>query len=444
MSPLRTLGNLKELLFAVEAGLLNIRESLDMHQFCAYWGAHDVLSYLQDCLCVVHGTAGCISNRRFLASMGSSEPCDLDPHYSTAFTDHDVIFGGEKRLAEALREAAARHDPALIAVITNCCADIIGDDVGGVVRSIPEVAKRTVWLHTGGFSGRSYRKGTEEAFAVLARVMEEAPAAPVKKGTVNLFLRRWIWGETQRKETEEAVRLLSKLGLTVNQVMRKGIALRDFISMKEAEANVALCSFFGAALFEEMEKRFGTRTAHVSNPVGLTQTLAWMAEIARVTGRTYDPAGDPEVAELTALRAQVRAEIGEGRHALIWTQTGERMIGLARLATDVGLDPIAVGVDASIVREKIRMFRREVRDGFNVKVSKASTIEDVRELARHLDDPIVFCNDDYFPEHPILEHRYAQNPIYGLSGCRIVYGKLRDALRARRSRYSLVSQVVPA
>lgn len=443
MNWLRSLGEFDELVTAIELDLVDIRESLDMHQFCAYWGAYDVFSYIKDCVCLVHGAVGCMANRRFLPTMGGSEACEFDPQYTTAFSEHDVIFGGEKKLKAALAEIEAKHSPRLMAVITNCCADIIGDDVAGVVRSVSRVNEKTVWLHTGGFTGKSYRKGSEAAMAVLADVMEKAGPRPVRKGTVNLFLRRWIWNEAQENEIREGVRLLEKMGLKVNKVMRKGISLDDLVSFREAEANVAVCFYFGMAMFEEMNRRFGTKMVKASTPVGLTQTLAWMDDVRRVMGLDHDLRDDPEVQALMALRDDIRRRIGPGRHALIWTQTGERMVGVTRFALDVGLDPIVVGVDPATVRDKIKMFRKEIGEGFNPKISTAQTVEDIRALAKELNDPIIFCNDDYFPEFPVFRYRYGQRQVYGLTGCRLLYGKLLESLTAKRSRYSLTTQVLP-
>jgi nitrogenase molybdenum-cofactor synthesis protein NifE len=443
MSRLQGLDELAELVLAIEADLIEIRESLDMHQFCAYWGAHDVLRYLRDCTCVVHGTSGCMTSRRLLPTLGSAESCDLDPHYSTALDEHDVIFGGEKKLAAALREVEARHAPALVAVVTNCCADIIGDDIAGVVASVPEVASKTIWLHTGGFTGKSYRAGAEAAFVALARLMADAPARPVRKRTVNLFLRRWIWGATLESEISETVRLLQKMGVSVHRVMRQGMSVDEFLSLREAEANVSLCSFFASALFDEMERRLATKSVRTSSPVGLSQTLSWMEAIASALALPKRPEDDEEVNDLLGRRQRLRDRIGEGRHAVVWTQTGDRMIGLARLAQDVGLEPVLVGVDPAAVRDKITMFRREIDSGFRASISTAASVEAIRELLHELNDPIVFCNDDFFPEHPVFEHRHAQNVVYGLSGARLLYSRLDQALQAKRSRYSLVTQVVP-
>lgn len=443
MSWLKTLGNLKELVEAIEMDLLDIRETLDMHQFCAYWGAYDIFSYLKDAICLLHGNVGCMANRRFMPVLGSFEACDFDPHYTTGFTEHEVIFGGEKKLATAIAEINAKHQPKLLAVVTNCCADIIGDDVAGIANAARATDPNVVWLHTGGFTGKSYRQGSEQALNVLAQIMEDAPAQPVKKGSVNIFLRRWIFGETQQREAAEAIRLMEKMGLTVNQVMRKGMTFDEFISLKTAEANVAMCFYFGMALFEEMKTRFGTKMVKATTPIGLTQTLVWMNELREIMALDYDPAQDDEIRALTELRERVRNRIGPNRYALVWAQTGERMIGMTRLAIDVGLQPIVVGVDSAIVRDKIKIFRKEIDEGFDPKISTAQTVEDIRELARVIGNPVIFCNDDFFPEYPVFKYRFAQSQVYGLAGCRLVYQKLLDAFDARRSRYSLTAQVVP-
>jgi nitrogenase molybdenum-cofactor synthesis protein NifE len=260
---------------------------------------------------------------------------------------------------------------------------------------------------------------------------------------VNLFLRRWIWGETRERELAEAARLLGKMGISVHGVLREGLSVEELLGFREAEANVSLCSFFASALVDEMERRLGTRAVRTSAPVGLTETTAWMEEVGRALDVPVRAEEDPEIRELEAIRRRLRDRLGRGRHAVIWTQTGDRMIGLARLARDVGLEPVLVGVDPAAVRDKIAMFRRELDRGFGASISTASTVEGIRELLRDLDDPVVFCNDDYFPEHPVFEHRHAQRAIYGLSGARLLYARLERALSARRSRYSLLTQVVP-
>lgn len=436
------MGLFSELVEAVESDVLRIREGLDMHQFCAYWGAHEIFGYIDGCVCIVHGTSGCMSNRRFLLPFGGADKCHLEPQYTTAFSEHDVIFGGERKLADAVALVQERHNPKLIAVITNCCADIIGDDVGGVVRGMEKDGQRILWLHTGGFTGKSYRKGTEEAFHALARLMAEAPPKPVVPGTINLFPRRWVWGENQQREAAEGIRMLEKLGLKVNSILRKGIPYEEFLDLRTAEANVSQCFFWSMELFEQMSRHFGTKQIKASNPVGLTSTLAWMEATARAMGIDYDFDNDPEIAELKELRERVRARAGSGRKAVVWTQTGEKLIGLVKFARDLGLDPVAVGVDPAIVRDKMGMFRKELNDGFDVPLYLSSYVEEIRAFVDSLDDPVVLCNEDYFPGRVVFRHRYNGQQTYGLAGARSMYGEFLHALDNRRSRYSFLREAV--
>jgi nitrogenase molybdenum-iron protein alpha/beta subunit len=436
------MGLFSELVEAVEADVVHIREGLDMHQFCAYWGAHEIFGYIDGCVSVVHGTAGCMSNRRFLMSFGGADKCHVDPQYSTAFSEHDVIFGGERKLSEAVALVQERHAPKLIAVITNCCADIIGDDVGGVVRGMERDGQRIVWLHTGGFTGKSYRKGSEEAFRTLAGLMAEAPEKPVVPGTINLFPRRWVWGDNQKREAAEGIRMLEKLGLKVNSVLRKGIPYEEFLNLRTAEANVSQCFFWSMALFEEMENRFGTKQIKASNPVGLTQSLNWMQATAEAMSVDFDPDNDPEIAELKEVRERVRSRVGKGRKAVVWTTTGERMVALVKFARDLGLDPIVTGVEPAGVRDKVRMFRKEVNDGFDVPIYLANTVEDISEFVESLDDPVILCNEDYFPGHLVFGYRFNGRQTYGLAGARSMYAHMLNVVDNRRSRYSFLAEVV--
>ncbi|AJR09199.1 hypothetical protein C9J03_11465 [Photobacterium gaetbulicola] len=436
-----TIGRLSELVYGIEKDWININESLDMHQFCAFWGASDVFSYINDCVVLTHGTAGCINNRRFLIPQGSQDRCDTAPHLSTDFKENDVVFGGEQKLEQAVSQVISDMQPKLLAVITNCCADIIGDDVGGIVEMASDGETKTTWLDTGGFTGKSYRIGTEYAFEKIVELMARQPSVPVKKKSVNVFLRRWLRGDTQVREIEESVRLMELMGLTVNSVFHKGKTFDEVMALREAEVNVALCFYFGMSLFQGMEEHFGTKMVKATTPVGLDNTLHWLGEIATVLDTEFSPELHDEITQTKSLRQKAREVIGKGRVAIIWTQTGERLIAMAKLAQDLGLTPLIVGIDPAIVRDKLKIFKKELNGQFDPYITILSGIDEVRALAHQLDNPVIFCNDDYFHEFDVFRYRFANNQVYGLKGAQLIYQKICDELGRRRSRYSLISEV---
>lgn len=433
---------LSALVKAIKADRLNIRDCVDMHQFCAFWGAFDILNYFNDVVILVHGPSGCLGNRRYLPAMGYHNECDNKPHLSTAFTNKEVVFGGEKKLIDSLMEVDKQYKSKIIAVITNCCADIIGDDVEGCIEGLPEDLKeKVIYLNTGGYSGKSYRRGTEMAFKLLTESISTTMCdenADSENKKVNIFLRRWIGGQTKQEEISEIERMLQLIGVKINQLFDQGMSIEDFYKMKKAQLNVAACLFFGMGLFGELENKFNVPYSKSTYPLGLFATKKWLSEIITTLNLNVNIDELQEVKELERSRRELVSLIGKGRPCIIWTQTGERMLALTKLAYELEMDPIIVGVEPSIVRDKFPIFEKEVlEDGFDVKVFASKYIEDVHDLIEYLGDPIIFCNNNYYPGRTVFRYKLAQNPIYGFNGTRKLYQAMYDSINKKSSKYSL-------
>ncbi|MCL2151414.1 MAG: hypothetical protein FWH57_00390 [Oscillospiraceae bacterium] len=433
---------LSTLVTEVKSDNLNIRDCIDMHQFCAFWGAFDILNYFKDIGIIVHGPSGCLGNRRFLAAMGHHSECDNKPHISTSFTNREVVFGGEKKLIDSINEVNSRYSPRIIAVLTNCCADIIGDDVEGCIEGLPdEIREKTIYLNTGGYSGKSYRRGTEMAFKRLAlHLVANASPADVnnREKSVNLFLRRWIWDKTKQEEINEISRMFKMIGVRLNKIFTQGLSIEDFYEMLNARLNVALCLFFTRGLFDEFNNRFSIPYSKITYPMGLYATKKWLNEIIKILQLDVDVEDLDEVKELEEQRRELVREIGKGRNCIIWTQTGERMLAMVKLAYELEMEPIVIDVEPAIVRDKFSVFEKEIlEDELDTRIFISKYIEDVNELVEYLENPIIICNNNYFPDQTVFKYRFAQNPIYGFNGTRKIYQEMFNALKKKSNKYSL-------
>ena len=56
--------------------------------------------------------------------------------FSTDMQDQEIIFGGEKKLRQAIQEAYDNFHPKAIAVFSTCPVGLIGDDVHAVCREM--------------------------------------------------------------------------------------------------------------------------------------------------------------------------------------------------------------------------------------------------------------------------------------------------------------------
>ena len=105
---------------------------------CVYSGARVVLNPLTDALHLVHGPIGCASYTWDIRGSSTSGPDLYKNSFSTDMSELDIVFGGEKKLAKAIRELAERFRPPAIFVYSTCIVGIIGDDLKAVCSSAAE------------------------------------------------------------------------------------------------------------------------------------------------------------------------------------------------------------------------------------------------------------------------------------------------------------------
>ncbi len=107
---------------------------------CKVYGAICAISEIKNAVPLVHGPEGCAYYPRFFPTdairMKLLGEKNHPPIYSTAMTEPHVIYGGEKRLEDAILELDRREKPDLIAVIGSCVPAIIGDDLEEVVSRV--------------------------------------------------------------------------------------------------------------------------------------------------------------------------------------------------------------------------------------------------------------------------------------------------------------------
>jgi len=115
-------------------------------------GALLLTDAIEDAVPLIHGPVGCAFQRKVNPFKPHS------PFYTTPCTnlnDTDVVYGGEEKLEQGIKETYERYHPNLIMVLTTCPSDLIGDDVEAVTRDVSYEVGCDVVYSTGDFVGRS-------------------------------------------------------------------------------------------------------------------------------------------------------------------------------------------------------------------------------------------------------------------------------------------------
>jgi len=293
---------------------------------CRLFGTIRAIGTIRNSAILVHGPRGCVYHINYILGMRGDRPSRIT---TTALDEHDVVFGAERKLTEAIETLDRYLSPDVIFVLSCCASGIIGEDVEGASRDARTRA-RVVSLSGGGFEG-DHRTGTRETLARLAEVLVR-PDAEVIPRSVNLvgLLR-------SGPDLTELKRLLASAGVQVTGVLTAGATLQELEGLGRAALNVVLCETTGRDSAMVLESRCGTPWIAVEFPIGREGTRRLLSEVTGALGMSGRPA-PAKVPERTAPRREVARRV-----AIVGGPT--RAVAVARFLREAGNPPVLVAVE---------------------------------------------------------------------------------------------------
>ena len=293
---------------------------------CKLFGAIKALATIKRCVVLVHGPKGCVYHINYILGMRGDRPSEI---YSTCLDEHDVIFGAEEKLREAIEELDAKLRPDLIAVLSCCVSSIIGEDIIAAVKDASTDA-RVVGIEAGGFEG-DFRTGYSET---LRRLVEEFVRGPcvAEERSVNL-----IGLLRGGPDLRELVRILDLAGIRVNAALTADATLDDLERLGSAALNVVVCEPAGKEAAEALERICGTPFIVADIPVGHAATVRFLDRIAESLGLPSYAGHEPDT------DGTCREVLAGRRVAIISGPT--RAISMTLFLADLGLAPSLIVVD---------------------------------------------------------------------------------------------------
>jgi len=455
-------GTLSQLLEKVESGEMIPKLQASHAPPCKFWTAFQVLNGIRHMAPVIHGPKGCTYS---VASNYKMRGCEyrgvpLEPTSCTAQNEADVVYGGEGKLLEAVKEADQRYHPELIVILSCCCSGITGDDVETMAQTAEkEVNARVLAIRSEGFGG-DFRSGYEDAFRVLMDLME--PRQEVVQGTINIIGARegptyteWV------EDLNELERLVSALGVEINGVLCGGCTVEQIRRAASVELNASWCYDWGQKLGDLMEERFGVRYARTGQPYGPGATEEWIMGVAQPLGLERQ-ARDLIRQETAAVSEELDTlrRCFEGKTALIEISEFPgpiRALSLARMAGEFGAHPVVINLHPYTVKERMPSIKFLLERGENPEViltqglfslgsfhSSKQTQEEVEMIAVRYDDAIYLGTPLRQPGIPQMNMTTITGyPQYGYQGIRNMARLVRSGLeQASRPRSRLFRKVL--
>lgn len=255
---------------------------------CTYAGCKGVvLGPTRDIVNITHGPIGCgfysWLTRRNQTRPNSPEEENFIPYaFSTDMQDSNIVFGGEEKLKQAIREAYELFHPKGIAIFSTCPVGLIGDDVHRVARQMKE---EFPGVNIFGFSCEGYRGVSQSAGHHIANnglfenlIGRNDEIKGKYKFRVNVLGEYNIGGDAFVIED-----LFDKCGIELVSTMSGNSTLEHFESAHTADLSLVMCHRSINYVAEMLETAFGIPWTK-ANFIGADATTKSLRKVGQYFG----------------------------------------------------------------------------------------------------------------------------------------------------------------
>ncbi len=308
---------------------------------CVFCGSRVVLYPIADALHLIHGPIGCAAYTWDIRGALSSGPQLHRMSFSTDLQEKDVIYGGEKKLYQALVELIDTYKPKAAFVYSTCIVGIIGDDVEAICKRVSEEKGIPVLpVHSEGFKGTK-KDGYFAACHAMFKLVGTGPTEGIAPTSINILGDFNIAGETWLIRD-----YYQRIGVeTVASVTGDG-RIDDIRRSHGAALNVVQCSGSMIHLAKMMEEHYGIPFIRVSY-FGIEDMSKALYDVANFFGqeeiveRTRQLIRDEVSAIMPELR-RFRRDL-EGKRAAVYTGGAFKAFSLVRSLRTLGMQTVVAG-----------------------------------------------------------------------------------------------------
>lgn len=316
---------------------------------CAFAGAKGVvLGPIKDVVNLVHGPVGCSYyswlTRRNFARPESGGRSFLQYCCTTDMQEGDIVFGGEKKLMQAIREINEILAPEAIIVSATCPVGLIGDDIVSVTKKAEEeLGVKVFSVSCEGYKGVSQSLGHHLACnSLMENVVGTEELADPTPHDINIFGEYNIGGDLWNIKP-----VLEEIGYRIVSTYTGDASVHDLACAQGAKLNILMCHRsinYATSMFHD---RYGLPWLKV-NYVGVEETARSLREMARFFG-------DEELTEKTELvieaeMERIAPELERYRERLAGKKImlfvgGSRAHHFQRLSEELGMNVVMAGYE---------------------------------------------------------------------------------------------------
>ncbi len=339
---------------------------------CVFCGSRVVLYPIADALHLIHGPIGCAAYTWDIRGALSSGPELHRMSFSTDLSETDTIYGGEKKLEQALLELIDLYSPNAAFVYSTCIVGIIGDDVEAVCKRVSKNKNIPVLpVHSAGFKGTK-KDGYKAACEALFKLIGTNEHTPVSAQSINILGEFNIGGEAW------IIREYYKsMGVQVVSIMTGDGRVDEIGAAHRASLNVVQCSGSMTHLAAMMKEKYKIPFIRVSY-FGIEDMADALYDVAKFFGNV------PQIMRQTErlVRDEIKAVMPElvrikndlnGKKAAIYVGGAFKAFSLIKALKHLGMTVVLAGSQTGTKEDYLML--KEMCDEGTVILDDANPLE---------------------------------------------------------------------
>jgi nitrogenase molybdenum-iron protein alpha chain len=357
---------------------------------CAYAGSKGVVwGPVKDVVHISHGPVGCgqyswWSRRNYYNGQTGVDTFGT-MHVTSDFQERDIVFGGDKKLAELCREIKAMFPLAKgISIQSECPVGLIGDDIESVAREMTEeLGMPVVPVRCEGFRGVSQSLGHHIANdAIRDHVMGKGEMKDTTPYDVALIGDYNIGGDAWASR-----KILEEMGLRVIAQWTGDATLNELGVAHKARLNLIHCYRSMNYICRHMEEAYGIPWQEY-NLFGPTKTFESIRAIAAHFDQSIKDKAEAMIARYTPIMDAVVREFRprlDGKTVMLYVG-GLRPRHIIGAYEDLGMEVVATGYEFGHADDYKRTYP-EVKEG--TVIYDDATPYELEELAKRIRPDLV-------------------------------------------------------
>ncbi|MFH0974235.1 MAG: nitrogenase component 1 [Spirochaetota bacterium] len=422
---------------------------------CQPIGAMYAALGINRCMPHSHGSQGCCAYHRSALTRHYKEPVMAG---TSSFTEGASVFGGQANLLEAINNIFTIYNPDIIAVHTTCLSEVIGDDIGQIIKTaaaegkIPK-GKRVIHANTPSFKGSHITGFASMTQAFVHYMSEKGP----RENHINI-----IPGFIEPSDMSEMRRIAEKMGINIimfpdTSGIMNGPHDGRFRMFPNAGANAdavksAGSSFFTVALGRTaslpaaklLDTKCGVPFETLELPIGLRATDRFVDTLRKAAGVPVPDSIMFERGQLLDMISDMHQYFYNRKAALCGDP--DQLTGIAEFLSDIGMKVLYV-VTGTSAGAKFESRIHDIAKSAVVKSGERADMFYFHQLVKN-DKPDIILGNTYakyiardediplvrvgFPIYDRVGHQYF--PVTGYRGAMRLVEKILNAVLDRQDR----------